>query len=420
MRAREFISEEDVVTLRKKIIQQVEKTDDEPLLVKLFTTLNRTGLIDRIAPVLAQETDTKGHVQDLVNLIIEVPGSYEDKVAFINGYPKGYVDIEKMLSGEYVKFDSLITSGEDKTTPIKFVRDVFNALKGAPFGNAKGPGEFALAVLSPKIKISGKGDLNIGNMVIEVKANQAGGGGRLGTGGLLNYQDIPKILEPYVTKYMIPEGGSLNLRSLSDLLNKNDLNSNQKKEVCTKLFNYIFKGEVETGEIVSAVVSNHDPVPYFIKANYEIYRKETNFDGMLLVNFPAQACKYFVDPLQMANEIYSTSIYLISSNKGNGSREILSQVTLRPLKEPKPKLDVVKIEKQSKLSKKEKSIPPASAAAPQAAAPQAAAPQAAAPVPAGNPKEPSPYSDQLSQFARPQSTLSPRTDSTWRQKFKRR
>ena len=42
------------------------------------------------------------------------------------------------------------------------------------------------------------------------------------------------------------------------------------------------------------------------------------------------------------------------------------------------------------------------------------------PVAVDKPEEPSPYSDQLSQFAKPQLTLSPRTDSTWRQKFKRR
>jgi hypothetical protein len=62
----------------------------------------------------------------------------------------------------------------------------------------------------------------------------------------------------------------------------------------------------------------------------------------MLVNFRAQALKYFNDPTQMANEIYAFSIYLISSNPGFQARQILSQVTLKPVKEPKTAPAVVK------------------------------------------------------------------------------
>jgi hypothetical protein len=402
MRAKEFISEEDVSGLKTKIINQVKKTDDKDLLVRLYTTLNKTGLADRIAPVLSRDTDTKGYIQELVDLILDVPGTYEDKQAFIVGYPNGYVDINEMLSGKYVKFENLITGGEG--TPIKFVREVFNALKQTTFGGAKGPGEFALAVLSPKIKITGKGDLNIGDKVIEVKANAKGSGGRLGTPGMLAVDNIRQILTPYMTEYMVPKGAGLNLNKLPELLNKNKLNPGQKKELCSTLFNYIFKGEVDISELVNSIVSGKDPTPYYVKANYEIYRKKSGFTGMLLVNFPAQACKYYEDPLQMAEEINAINVYILSANEGFEARQILSQVTLQRTKEPKDTLKTIKVEKD-KISPAPKTATPA----PTAATP---APKTATPAPTAPQSTLAPTA--------PQSTLAPRTDSTWRQKYRQR
>jgi hypothetical protein len=86
--------------------------------------------------------------------------------------------------------------------------------------------------------------------------------------------------------------------------------------------------------VVSAVVSGEDPNPAFLRANYDLYQKDSGFTGMMLINFPAQALKYFKDPMQMASEIYAFQIYLVSANAGFQARQILSQVTLRPVKEP--------------------------------------------------------------------------------------
>jgi hypothetical protein len=344
MRAFEFLTEaDDIGQLKTKIISTVKQSSDEELLQKLYTTINKSGLFSRIAPILARDTDTKGYVDNLVNLIIEVPGTYDEKQAFVKGYPTGYIDIEKMLSGEYVKFDDLITGGEG--TPIEFVKKVFNALKQVTFGGAKGPGEFGLAVLSPYIKITGKGDLNVGDKVVEVKAaagEEKSSGGRVGTPGLLSTDNIPAILEKHMQGYVVPQGESINLKQLSGLMDKVNLNPEQRKGLASELFKYIFKGKADVSELVNAVVAGTDPNPAFLKANYQIYQAESGFNGMMLVNFRAQALKYFNDPTQMANEIYAFSIYLISSNPGFQARQILSQVTLKPVKEPKTAPAVVK------------------------------------------------------------------------------
>jgi hypothetical protein len=339
MRAFEFLYEKEqpnLANIKTQIIGQVKKTQDPDLLQKLYTTLNKGGLVDRIAPVLDRDTDTKGYVKDLVNMIIDVEGTYEEKQAFINEYPNGYIDIKKMLSGEYIKFTDLIVGGKD--APLQFVLRVFMALKQVTFGGAKGPGEFGLAVLSPHIKITAGGDLKIGDKTIEVKAlagESAGGGGRVGTPGLLASDDVPLKIKKHIPKFTIEKGTGLNLKQLSDLMSVYGLSPAKKRALATDLFNYIFRGQSDISGLVDAVVSGTDPNPYYLKANYEIYQKESNFDGMMLINFQTQALKYFIDPLQMANEIYAMSVYLISSNPGFQTRQILSQVSLRRVKEPK-------------------------------------------------------------------------------------
>lgn len=335
MRARDFLSEQpksDIVGMKSDIISKIKKTDDVNLIQKIYTVLNKTGLEGRIAPVLSRDTDTKGYVEQLVNIIIDTPGTYEEKTAFIEQYPNGYINISKMLSGELVSFNDLITGGPG--APIAFVHKVFDALKQVTFGTSKGPGEFGLAVLSPHIKITGKGDLNIGNDIIEVKANAGKAGGRLGTPGLLRTDDIITYLNEFMPDVEFSPGQGLNLKQLSALMNEQGLDPAKQTKLANKLFTYIFKNKADVSGIVRAVVNGEDPSPYYLKANYELYQEESGFTGMMLMNFQTQQCKYFRDPMQMAQEIYSFNVYLISSTPGFDARQILSQVTLRPVKEP--------------------------------------------------------------------------------------
>lgn len=332
MRAREFLKEAvNLSQMKSAIIQQVQDTDDTDLVQKVYTVINKTGLSGRIAPILKRDTDTKGYVDQLVNMIIDTPGTYEEKKAFVNEYPNGYIDIPLMLSGKYVKFEELIKGSEN--APIAFVQRLFDSLKQVTFGTSKGPGEFALAVLSPHIKITGKGDLNIGEETIEVKAAATTKGGRVGAPGLLRSDNIPEIIKKH-TGLEFQSGEGLNLRQLSATMNSAGLDDAAKQKFANELFDYIFKGKADISGLVSAVVSGSDPNPYYLKANYEVYQDESGFSGMMLMNFPAQSLKYFRDPMQMSQEIYSFSVYLISSTPGFTSRQILSQVTLRPVKEP--------------------------------------------------------------------------------------
>lgn len=359
MRAIELLEKEqpklqssgNINQLKTDIVSQVQKTDDEILLDKIYTVLNKSGLTDRIAGTLKRDTDTEGFVTDITQLIIDTPGTYQEKYAFIQGFPTGYVNIKKMLSGERVKFDDLLTGGP-------FVKTVFSALKRVTFGTAKGPGEFALAVLSPYIRITGKGDLNIGKDIIEVKAsagaNVSSGGGRLGTPGLLKSDEVANIIQTYTKINLaraVPEG-NISLGTLIQLSAK--LDNAQRKTLGQKVFGYIFGKGVNISSCVSALVAGDlDALKKgYVMANYECYQKDSGFTGLMLINFTLGELHYYKDPAQMTQQIFDPTVYLVSKDKAAQARQIISQVTLRPIAEPKVLMPALRSGK-SKLSSKD-------------------------------------------------------------------
>ncbi len=323
---------DSIAVLRKEIISQVKQTQDQELLDKIYTVLNKSGLTDRIAGTLERETDTEGYVADITRIIIDTEGTYQEKHAFIEGFPTGYVNIDLMLSGQRVKFDELLAKN-------RFVRKVFDALKRVTFGTAKGPGEFALAVMSPHIRITGKGDLNIGKQVIEVKASAgkeaSSGGGRLGTPGLLRSDDVEKIIVKHLKinpEQAYPEG-NLGLGGLTKLATTVDFST--RRALGKELFSYIFAGRASIGPLLSELVAGNDLRDEYIAANYEAYRSESEFDGIMIMNFALGELQYFKDVKDMVRHIYkSIGVYLISSDKAAQARQILCQVTLAPFKEP--------------------------------------------------------------------------------------
>jgi hypothetical protein len=123
-----------------------------------------------------------------------------------------------MLSGKRVHFeDLLITNAEGPS--ISFIKQVFKKLKDVGDKRGKGPGEFSLAVLSPKLTIFGSGDIKIGNKTIEVKASagktMSSGGGRIGTTGFLQHQRNAEIIKQYIPA--LDTSKDLNLSNLSNI-----------------------------------------------------------------------------------------------------------------------------------------------------------------------------------------------------------
>lgn len=347
MRAYQFIFEKKAVDslapLKGKVIAQVKQTNDKELLDKVYSALNATDFNRRIITALSRDEDLSKFVDEVARIIIGMPGDFDEKIAFIEGLPRGYVDINQMLSGKRVTFTKLLKSNSDKVSK-KFIIDVFVALKAVGDRMQKGPGEFALAALSPEISIFGSGDLKIKNQTIEVKANKgqevSSGGGRLGHPGDLQFVDIPKIISKYLPGFNVNR--ALSLVKFRNVLDTSGLDNKTIKDFATELFSYIFKAQLSWTDISPLVNAASIPgqtlIKPYIKVAYDAYRGpkgQTKFDGVMLMNFPLQQLRYYEDPEELFKDIYATSPSLIDpTNVSQMGRQILPQVTLKPSLSP--------------------------------------------------------------------------------------
>jgi len=374
LRLIESAADDTVERMKADIIKQVKKTDDQELLDKTYTVLNASGLHSRINTTLKKETDVRSYADDLTNVIIRTPGSYQEKFSFIDGFPKGYIDVDLMLSGRRVKIDNLVTGGE-------FVKRVFNELKTYSPAGVKGPGEFALAVMSPHISIFGKGDLHIDGKVIEVKASAgssaSSGGGRLGTPGSLRFENVPKIIKKY-TDVDTAIGVNVGFKYLCQLAAQIP-EDRKRRQFAKELFDYVFEG-TNVDKLIE-LLSSANPQPALIEkayavANYNKYQEETKFNGMLIMNFSIGELQYFETGESMSQNLYATGVYLVSKDKAFSARQILSQITLKGEAKEKDPSSEVAAPKKPKVTKPVAAAPAKSSPAPAKAkvAPVAAKP----------------------------------------------
>ncbi len=315
MKIKDIINE-DINRLRQDVITQIQTTDDEMLLNRIFTVLNQTGLTERISSILHRDTDTKNYLNMLTQLIIQTEGTYEEKNAFVVGYPKGYINVPAMISGNMVTFDELITGIPG--TPIEFVKRVFYALAGSQ--NDKGPGELALAVLSPLIAISGRGDLKIGKMEVEVKgvSPTGTGGGRMGEAGGkdIPYEQNPAILMKYTGKDY--SAANAHVSDIPKILAEIE-DPKQRLQCATELFTYIFRGKVNVTAMAQQAANGQSVIPQFFAANYEVYKQRHGFDSLMILDFKLGRLRNYTDPMVMINDIGLPNPYITGVHVDRGS-----------------------------------------------------------------------------------------------------
>jgi len=130
------------------------------------------------------ESDHKNReiLKYFIKAINDTPGDYDDIERFVLGYGQfDFIDTKKLMSGA-TSFRDFIVSRNDVS--FEFLYALFLNLYDVTVtisGSNRGPGEVALALLSPKITFADVGDLKVNSDFVEVKGElrKGSGGGRL-------------------------------------------------------------------------------------------------------------------------------------------------------------------------------------------------------------------------------------------------
>jgi len=233
-------------------------------------------------------------MRDLQDMMVTVTSDYKTIQAFLDKLEgNGAVNI-KALSQPISTFEQVF-SGD------RVAIELFQKMKSYGSGkNQKGPGEYALAILSPKIALrSGGGDIDIqGIGQVELKAAAGTSGGRLGHGGLPQ-KDAKNILQKYhdnvpALKQHFEQGAKgMGLGQFVQYLNQelpptSPENTNLRQQIALDLYSPVF------GEFANAIADafkNTDAKKIeteIVKANYNHYLDKDYFDVLMLCSFAAE------------------------------------------------------------------------------------------------------------------------------------
>lgn len=291
---------ENIEKERKQIVDIFNKLDlsnpeDAALVDKIWRILNKDHFEETINNMISKpfvdetEMDVESVKKDLVQTIFQLEN---DKTA-INEFLENINN-----TGSAISVDPLIRGGGtvsfSEIFPNELTENLFLTLKSYGSGTKqKGPGEFAFAMLSDRIKLSTKGDIEIDNNLIELKVD----GGRLALDvkprrvmlQILQKYNIPSVLDHIETK-----SASLNLRNLITYFNNDNVDKQIRGTIAAELYTDIFSN-TGVGSVVKSFKSNTDPdsvVKDYNTALYTDYQKKDGFTGLLIVDTRAKKSAY--------------------------------------------------------------------------------------------------------------------------------
>jgi hypothetical protein len=188
--------QEDINAIRKQLVNQIKSETELNLLKKILKVLKANNVDEKIANALKTDPDASVYVQEMVALIMDTEGTQAEKEHFANNFSKGFINISAILTPNKkialsdIHQNEMPTDPENENRTDTFVHTIFKIMAGAKAYSPQGigPGEVALAALSPDIgRIGGStgaiGDIDVrhnGKIYhVEVKGTSAGTPGRL-------------------------------------------------------------------------------------------------------------------------------------------------------------------------------------------------------------------------------------------------
>lgn len=351
MRLRNLFEYDDLEAEKETIISkiaglQAENDEDAALLDRIYKLLNSgtigQSITNAFQAPLADETlsdnEKRQIMQDMTQIISNADSDYKTMKGMVDQLEKGGVVNVSAMDSPLASFSNVFTH----PAAIK----VFSDLKNYGVGKKqKGPGEYALASLSNKIRLaSGEGDLEIDGIgKVELKAATSSTGGRIGYGGgsqKAKRAVIDKYAEriPTVVASIGGTGGSLGLGKFIQALNQ-DLPTvdRENQQVRQAIASELLKMDLEqfADPVIQAIATQEDANKIeeaYMTANFEWYKNRDHFDALLLCSFPNQKfamIKNAQDLIAFKNSGHamSRSISIIPTQAGAG-REQWAQLSL--------------------------------------------------------------------------------------------
>ena len=310
---------EDLEAEKDKIQDIVSKLDiedekDRELIDQIWRILNADHIQSVIGKLvvkpIADETamNKEAATKVLTQVIYQIESSYDKIKEFLD-------DLEK--TGSAYDVDAL-------KQPINSLSNIFKSDVGytvfktlLPYGvgsNKKGPGEFALAMLSDRVQLSDTtGDVVIDGELVEVKASKSetsSGGGRLGMGGmpqlkardiLLRYRDTI----PTVASHLEDEGNkTLGISKFVSHLNQDlPVGDKRRYEITKEFYKDLFiPASVE--KIAKAFQNSDSDLEIALQyagANYVDYLTKGKFEALLAIDMYTGKTAYLSNEEEFMN-----------------------------------------------------------------------------------------------------------------------
>lgn len=276
-------------------------------------------------------------MQDLQQIVGNVSADYKSMKVFLNKLEQqGAINV-KELAKPVSTFEQVF---DGDVVAIK----TFHALKSYGAGkNQKGPGEYAMAILSPKIRLrAGGGDLDIDGIgQVELKAAVGNSGGRLGHGGLAQ-KDAKAVLAKYhnsvpALKQHFEDGAKgMGLGQFIQYLNQGippttPENIQIRKDIASDLYTPVFGNFAKPIIDAFAQEDAQQIERIMVKANFDHYLDKDYFDVLLLCTFAGQkfaSCKSGDDILKLRDSGHLQAFSLAAVPTNAGMREIFAQMSL--------------------------------------------------------------------------------------------
>ena len=313
-------------------IKNLDTTDDNSIKVldKVFRILNSeqssTSITSAFGPSTADEDwpekTRQGHILNVANIISNVDTDYNSLMAFLKKLQQGKVIDIGVFDKKEATFNELC--GGD---PIA-IKVLHSLMMYGKDKKRAGAGEFALAMLSPKIKMApGQGDLMIDGNTVELKAETSQGGGRMGSGGpartdqiavLQKYAEhIPEIIAafpdgnkgksaqvgPFLTDWLdkyLPVGGTSPAGGN---------NTQIRQALATDVFALTF-GQPYAGIMGKAFgqPNRNESVKTMIEQNYEWYKARDKFALFVVISFKSERVTMIRNGQEMADAFANGSL----------------------------------------------------------------------------------------------------------------